>query len=99
MMVVLPATFIEPGEVAAFGVPHAGLFDIGRYPFGMDATVDGIVAALNAAGFAAFADPDAMTSKYGKLLMNLGNVLDAAVGEARLQLRSLKQARPRARPC
>lgn len=82
MMVVLPATFMRPGEVAAFGAPHAGLFDIGRYPGGLDATVDRLCAALTAAGFAAFADAGAMASKYGKLLMNLGNVLDAAVGEA-----------------
>jgi 2-dehydropantoate 2-reductase len=82
MMVVLPATFIEAGEVAAFGAPHSGLFDIGRYPAGMDAAGERIVATLNDAGFAAFADPEPMVSKYGKLLMNLGNVLDAAAGEA-----------------
>ena len=82
MLIVLPATFLEPGQVAAFGMPHAGLFDLGRYPSGSDATVEAIVAALNTAGFAAFAEPDPMRSKYGKLLMNLGNVLDAAVGKA-----------------
>ena len=48
MLVVMPATFIRAGEVAAFGAPHAGLFDIGRYPSGTDATVTGIVDALNA---------------------------------------------------
>ena len=82
MLVVMPATFIRPGEVAAFGAPHAGLFDVGCYPRGSDATTDMIVAALNSAGFAAFAQEDAMRSKYGKLLMNLGNVVDAAAGEA-----------------
>ena len=82
MMVVLPATFVTPGEVAAFGMPHAGLFDIGRYPTGTDAAVEHIAASLTTAGFAAFAKPDAMASKYGKLLMNLGNVLDAAAGDA-----------------
>lgn len=82
MMVALPATFIRPGEVAAFGMPHAGLFDIGRYPSGTDATLDRLCDALVAAGFAAFPSADVMASKYGKLLMNLGNVLDAAGGEA-----------------
>ena len=81
MLVVMPATFIRPGEVAAFGAPHAGLFDVGRYPRGTDAVTDSIVAALNGAGFAAFAQTDAMASKYGKLLMNLGNVVDAAAGD------------------
>ncbi len=82
MLVVMPATFIRPGEVAAFGAPHAGLFDIGRYPTGTDEVTAAIVAALNIAGFAAFPHPNAMESKYGKLLMNLANVLDAAAGDA-----------------
>ncbi len=82
MMVVMPATFVRPGEVAAFGGPKSGIFDIGRYPTGSDATAERICAALEAAGFAAFPTADAMQSKYGKLIMNLGNVLDAAAGEA-----------------
>ena len=93
MMVVLPATFITPGEVAAFGMPHAGLFDIGRYPAGSDDTAEAIATALNTAGFAAFARPDAMASKYGKLLLNLGNVLDAAAGDASSGSPLLKAAR------
>jgi len=81
MLVVMPATFMRAGEVAAFGAPHAGLFDIGRYPSGTDATVEAIVAALNAAGFAAFATARTMDAKYGKLLVNLANVIDAAAGD------------------
>lgn len=81
MMVVMPATFVVPGEVAAFGMPKAGLFDIGRYPGGTDAAVDGLVRDLEAAGFAAFATERVMESKYAKLILNLGNVLDAAAGE------------------
>ena len=81
MLVVMPATFMRAGEVAAFGAPHAGLFDIGRYPSGTDATVEAIVAALNAAGFAAFATERTMDAKYGKLLVNLANVIDAAAGD------------------
>ena len=37
-----------------------------------------------------------MASKYGKLIMNLGNVLDAAVGEAASRLRFVKRARAEA---
>lgn len=80
MMVVLPATFIRPGEVAAFGAPRAGILDIGRYPGGRDATVDRLCTVLEAAGFATYPSADAMRSKYGKLLANLANVLDAATG-------------------
>lgn len=93
MLVVMPATFIRAGEVAAFGAPHAGLFDIGRYPSGTDATVTGIVDALNAADFAAFAQQQPMHSKYGKLLMNLGNVVDAAAGDTEQNTDLLKRAR------
>ena len=93
MLIVMPATFLKPGEVAVFGMPHAGMFDVGRYPFGVDETTESIVAALNAAGFAAFAEPDAMRTKYGKLLMNLGNVLDAAAGKAADKSDILKRAR------
>jgi 2-dehydropantoate 2-reductase len=82
IMVVMPATFIRPGEIAAFGAPHAGLFDVGCYPGGTDVTAERIVEALNTAGFAAFTTPTVMASKYGKLLVNLGNVLDAAAGPA-----------------
>ena len=38
MHVWLPATHLEPGEVASQGVPLAGLLHIGRYPSGADAT-------------------------------------------------------------
>ena len=93
MLVVMPATFIRAGEVAAFGAPHAGLFDVGRYPTGIDATVASIVDALNHAGFAAFAQEHAMESKYGKLLMNLGNVVDAAAGDTKQNDDLLKRAR------
>ena len=96
MLVVMPATFIRAGEVAAFGAPHAGLFDIGRYPTGTDATVASIVDALNHAGFAAFAQEHAMESKYGKLLMNLGNVVDAAAGDSKENDDLLKRARDEA---
>jgi 2-dehydropantoate 2-reductase len=93
VMVAMPATFVRPGEVAAFGLPHAGLFDIGRYPWGRDAIVDRLCDAFDQAGLAAFATADPMASKYAKLLMNLGNVLDAAVGEASPQSSILGRAR------
>ena len=96
MTVILPADFIQPGEVAAFGTPRSGLFDVGRYPRGRDATAEAIAAALGEAGFAAFVHDDVMQSKYGKLLSNLGNVLDAAAGEAAEHSEVLKAARAEA---
>jgi len=80
MTVMLPAVHLAPGAVDAFGVPRHGIFDIGRYPAGTDATVETIVAALETANFAAFARNEIMRSKYGKLYLNLENVIDAAFG-------------------
>ena len=78
--VMMPATFLTPGEVACFSTPRHGMFDIGRYPRGSDAADADLADALDAAGIAAFVTPDVMESKYGKLVLNLGNVIEAAVG-------------------
>lgn len=76
--VMMPCDYATPGEVLAFGTPKAGLFDVGRFPAGQDETLSQVGAALEAANFAVFAQDDIMASKYGKLLLNLGNVLDAS---------------------
>jgi 2-dehydropantoate 2-reductase len=78
--VMMPASFAVPGEVAVFSTPRYGIFDIGRYPSGSDADDARLAAALEAANIAAFVDDEVMRSKHGKLLMNLANVLQAAVG-------------------
>lgn len=79
LLLMLPATHMEPGVVSAFGMPRAGILDIGRYPAGIDATLERMVAAFNAAGFAAYARQDIMAGKRGKLILNLRNVIDAAI--------------------
>jgi 2-dehydropantoate 2-reductase len=79
MTVILPATFVTTGEVTAFGAPHAGILDLGRYPSGSDDTAAAIAAALNRAGFASAVDPEIMQAKYGKLVMNLANIIEAAL--------------------
>jgi 2-dehydropantoate 2-reductase len=78
--VMMPASFALPGEVAAFGTPRHGIFDIGRYPQGSDAADHALAAALEAAGIAAFVTDEVMASKHGKLLLNLGNIVEAALG-------------------
>ena len=78
--VMLPATYLTPGEVVCYCTPRFGMFDIGRYPAGLDTADEALAALLQHAGFAAFADPEVMRSKYGKLLMNLGNISGAAHG-------------------
>lgn len=81
-VVMMPADFVKPGEVVANCGPKLGVFNIGRYPRGVDSVAEGICKALDDAGFAGFPEADVMPGKYGKLLMNLANVLDAAAGDA-----------------
>jgi len=78
--VMIPADYTVPGETVCYGTPRHGLFDIGRYPSGLDGTVETLVETLTAANFAAFPMEDVQRSKRGKLIENLGNVVDAAMG-------------------
>ncbi|MBP2364964.1 ketopantoate reductase family protein [Pseudonocardia parietis] len=82
MLVILPAEHYEPGVVIASSAPLAGVLDVGTHPSGADATSAAIAADLTAAGFASRADPAVMDAKYGKLLTNLGNAVDAICGVA-----------------
>jgi 2-dehydropantoate 2-reductase len=84
MCVWLPATHLEPGTVVSQGVPLAGLLPVGRYPSGVDATVEEIGADLAGSRFLAPVTDDVMRWKYGKLLGNLDNAVEALCGrEAR----------------
>jgi len=78
--VMMPAAISAPGEVSAFSAPRYGIFDIGCYPQGRNEYDDTLALALEAANIAAFVTPDVMPSKYGKLLLNLGNITEAAFG-------------------
>ncbi|MFJ5289356.1 MULTISPECIES: ketopantoate reductase family protein [unclassified Streptomyces] len=80
MCVWLPATFLEPGSVAAAGSPLTGMLHIGRYPSGTDSTARQISADLEKAAFEAPVVADVMRWKYAKLLSNLANSLQAACG-------------------
>jgi 2-dehydropantoate 2-reductase len=78
--VMCPTSFLEPGVVQAYSAPASGLLDIGCYPSGVDATATAIAEAFSASTFPSDARPDVMRAKYQKLLMNLGNVIEAACG-------------------
>src|SRR4051812_27046710 len=82
-MCAIPASGpLEPGPVEDYYLPTPGLLDVGRYPSGVGAMAEAVAADLRAAGFGSQAEPDIMRWKYGKLLSNLGNALDAAAGMA-----------------
>jgi 2-dehydropantoate 2-reductase len=78
--VMCPAAHLAPGVVQAFSLPVPGILDVGRYPSGSDAVADAVAAAFVAATFHAEARPDIMAWKYTKLLMNLGNAVEALCG-------------------
>lgn len=78
--VMFPAAHLEPGVVQAQSEPITGLLDLGRYPDGVDETAEAIAAAFRDATFESVPRPDIMRWKYTKLLMNLGNSIDALCG-------------------
>ncbi len=82
MCVMCPTGHLEPGVVEAYSSPVTGLLDVGRYPNGVDGTARTIAAALEASTFRSEPRDDIMRWKYQKLLMNLGNAIEAACGPA-----------------
>ncbi|WP_207084078.1 2-dehydropantoate 2-reductase [Nocardioides sp. S5] len=92
--VMLPATHLEPGVVVAGCHPTPAILDIGRIPQGTDATTAAVAADLRAAGIVSQERPDILAWKRRKLLMNLGNGVDASFsrGDAADQLADLAVA-------
>lgn len=80
MCVMCPATHLAPGVVQASSTPVTGLMDLGRWPEGSDATAEALAAVLSASSFSSVARPDIARWKWRKLLMNLGNAVQAACG-------------------
>jgi 2-dehydropantoate 2-reductase len=78
--VMCPAAHLTPGVVQAFSSPSSGTLDIGRYPSGVDETAEAVAAAFDASTFSSEARPDIMRWKHRKLLMNLGNSIQAICG-------------------
>lgn len=91
VLIMMPVDFVRPGEVIAYGAPCHGIFDIGRFPFGHDEADEALADALTEANIAGFVADDILPGKYGKLLLNLGNAVEAAIGDhpRRLELRDL----------
>ena len=97
--VMLPAVHLEPGVVQAFGTPLTGVLDIGRFPRGRDALSERVAAALSASTFASEARDDILQLKYAKLLVNLGNAIDALCGPSARGGRLADLARQEAELC
>lgn len=75
--VMLPSGHVEPGRVVQRCHPTPGILDIGRFPSGTDQVAEDIAESLHRAGFACEPRADIMAWKYRKLLLNLGNAVQA----------------------
>ncbi|HEY4376028.1 MAG TPA: 2-dehydropantoate 2-reductase N-terminal domain-containing protein [Acidimicrobiales bacterium] len=75
-----PAGYLEPGEVLAYSSPVTGMFDIGRYPDGVDDVAEEIAAALRGATCLSDPLPEIMRWKRRKLILNLANAAEALCG-------------------
>lgn len=83
LCVMCPAGYLEPGVVKAWSDPVTGLLDVGPFPESSPATWDlarEVSEALRAATFDSLVRTDIMRWKYAKLVMNLGNVVQALCG-------------------
>jgi 2-dehydropantoate 2-reductase len=80
MFVWAPAQLLEPAVIQVFSAPALGVLDLGRAAGGSDERAQEIARALSAAGFASRPDAEIMRWKYGKLLSNLANAVEALLG-------------------
>jgi 2-dehydropantoate 2-reductase len=78
--VMFPATHLEPGVVRAHWAPTTGMLDVGRFPRGIDPRTEDLAATFRRASFSSRAQADIMRWKHAKLVMNLGNAVEALCG-------------------
>ncbi|GAA1973598.1 ketopantoate reductase family protein [Kitasatospora viridis] len=77
MCVLLPSGHLAPGEVSALCHPYTGVLTVGRYPSGDDPAAARLAADLEGSGFLAPVSETVMLWKYGKLMANLENAVEA----------------------
>jgi 2-dehydropantoate 2-reductase len=80
MFVMCPSTNESPGVVRVHSLPVSGILDIGRWPSGTDETAAAIATTLGASTFSALACDEIARWKWGKLLTNLANAVEAICG-------------------
>jgi 2-dehydropantoate 2-reductase len=75
--VMAPTWHLEPGVVQSYTPNATAMLDVGRWPHGTDSVTEAVAAAFGASGFESIARADIARWKYTKLLLNLGNPVDA----------------------
>ena len=96
-VVFVPGVYLQPGEVVNARTGHYGYLEVGRYPAGTDPLCTTLAEDLEAAGFAAAANPTVMRAKGAKCLGNLANAVTAITGSHRGSDAYLAQVRDEAR--
>ena len=96
-VVFVPGVYLDPGEVINARVGHYGYVEVGRYPAGTDRLCATLTEDLEAAGFAAAANPTVMRAKGAKCLGNLANAVTAITGSHRGADTFMAQVRDEAR--
>ncbi|MCB1692871.1 MAG: hypothetical protein KDI19_08900, partial [Pseudomonadales bacterium] len=99
MVVLLPASHLQPGEILHHATGLSAFLDAGCFPHGTDAVIETVCADLTGAGFSAVADPRPLRWKYAKLLQNLGNSLQAVCDAGREAREIMRLARNEALAC
>jgi 2-dehydropantoate 2-reductase len=91
VMVTVGARYTSDGEVISlFDSP--GLLIMGKYPAGKDELLESVAAVLHSAGFTVTVTDDIMPFKWGKLIDNLGNAVDAITSANREDLTDIIKA-------
>jgi 2-dehydropantoate 2-reductase len=70
-------TYLEPGIVQGWHAPTTGILDVGGYPSGIDSLAEEVSHGFRSATFFSESRANIMDWKYRKLLMNLGNAVEA----------------------
>lgn len=91
VMIRIGAEYLTDGEVACRRDPPGWLI-IGRYPRGTDNLCEDVAQRVRAAGFLAKTTGNVMPYKWGKLLANLGNAIDAITGSRGKESEIIAQA-------
>ena len=82
MCVMCPSAHITPGVVQLHAGPSGGVFDLGRWPGGVDDTAREVAQDLENSNLHSRADDEIALLKWGKLMSNLFNSVEAICGGA-----------------
>ena len=91
VMVRIGGEYIRDGEITVRRDPP-GWVVLGRYPEGLDDLAERAAEMLTRAGFHVLLSPHVMRYKWGKLMTNLGNAVDAITNSYWNDLRPIMQA-------